>query len=197
MQTGKSIGINSTFNLLSVESERRYSYKDYLELEDGIRYELIEGEFLMTPSPTRKHQRTVSRLNILLESIVSHDRLGEVLIAPFVVVLAQDVVVQPDIIYISNDRLLNLTETCMQGPPDLVIEVLSPSTNKYDRMVKSELYYQHGVREYWIVDPEFQTVEVLFAGESGWQRVGVFAEEKPLKSVILADEIKLYTVFGK
>lgn len=139
----------------------RLTYEDYCLLpNDGKRYEIIDGELFVTPAPRFAHQRVVTRLVRYLSVFVDDHGLGEVLVSPFDVVFSQFDVVEPDVLYISKARAAVLTEKNVQGAPDLVIEVLSPTTAKTDRTIKLKLYARFGVAEYWIVDPEGPSVEV-------------------------------------
>lgn len=144
---------------------RRLSYEDYLLFpEDGLRHELIGGEHFVAPSPSRKHQRTVLRVGSLFESFLEANPYGEILLAPFDVVLTAHDVVQPDLLFISSERADICTEQGTGGAPDLVIEVLSPRTRKMDQTLKLDLYEREGVREYWLLDPDRKTARVYRRG---------------------------------
>ncbi len=136
------------------------TYDDYLRMPEGIRYELLEGELLMTPSPNPMHQTVLNRLNrIFLEQL--EDRgLGKVFVAPLDIVLSEHNVAQPDILFISKDRLGIIGKANVRGAPDLVVEILSESTKSRDLVTKRRVYSQYGVREYWIVDAYARTIEV-------------------------------------
>ena len=124
-------------------------------------------------------------------------RLGEVLAAPLDVVLSEHDVLQPDLIFISTGRSSIATEANIQGAPDLVMEILSPSTAGRDRILKRARYARYGVREYWIVDPESRTDEVLKAGESGLETVRVYPEGTVATSPILEGlRIEVSGMFG-
>jgi Uma2 family endonuclease len=143
------------------------TYQDYAALpDDGRRYEIHDGELSVTPAPGRTHQFVVLRLGAALDAHVTARGLGEVYIAPFDVILADTTIVQPDIIFVANDRLAIFSERGAEGAPTLAIEVLSPSTTRIDRNRKRELYARHAAPHYWIVDPERRVIEVyrLVAG---------------------------------
>ncbi|RMH05494.1 MAG: Uma2 family endonuclease [Aquificota bacterium] len=140
----------------------KLTYQDYLKLPEEERYELIEGELLPMPSPTSKHQRVVLKLSVALHLFVEKHGLGLVYPAPFDVVLDEENVLQPDILFLSKENLSKLQERGIFGAPDLVVEVISPSTAKRDLEVKRSLYERYGVKELWFVFPEEQAVEVLF-----------------------------------
>lgn len=152
-----------------LESRLQWTYEDYLLLpEDGKRHEIIEGEHSVSPAPNRKHQRVVTRLASDLDRWARDQRFGEVYVAPFDVVFSELDIVQPDVLFFSRTNLGVLTEANAQGAPDLVVEVLSESTRKRDLTIKRKLYARYGVREYWVVDPELETVTVFRgAGELG------------------------------
>ncbi|WP_341473739.1 Uma2 family endonuclease [Desulfofundulus thermobenzoicus] len=163
------------------------TYADYLKIDDGQRYELMEGELFLTPSPGFSHQYIAANIATLLRDYVEKNNLGLILFAPFDVVLADNVVLQPDVLYLSRERFSLLTENCLQGAPDLVVEVLSPASGRRDRLQKSRLYRRYGVREYWVVDPAGETVEVFSASEKGWLLAGVYGPEDSLASPLLPE----------
>jgi Uma2 family endonuclease len=139
----------------------RLTYEDYCRLpSDGKRYEIIDGELFVTPSAFRPHQRAVTRLTRYVSAFVEENDLGEVFVAPFDVVFSRFNIVEPDLLYVSKDRPSVLTEKNVQGAPDLVVEVLSFSTADTDKTIKLKLYARHGVREYWIIDPEGPSAEI-------------------------------------
>jgi Uma2 family endonuclease len=133
----------------------RLTYDDYCLLpNDGKRYEIIDGELFVTPSPNFGHQIVVTRLTRYLSAFVEDNHLGLVFVSPFDVVFSQFDVVEPDILYVSKARAEVLTKKNVQGAPDLVVEVISPSTADIDRTTKLKLYARFGVEEYWIIDPD-------------------------------------------
>jgi len=166
-------------------ARKNLTYADYLKIDDGQRYELLEGELALTPSPGFSHQYMAANIEALLRAYVEKNDLGLVLFAPFDVVPADDVVLQPDVLYLSRERFPLLTENCLKGMPDLVAEVLSPTSGRRDRLRKSRLYLRYGVREYWVADPVAETVEVFSAGEKGWLLAGVYGPEDSLASPLL------------
>jgi Uma2 family endonuclease len=130
------------------------TYRDYAALpDDGKRYELYEGELVEMPSPTLRHQRAIGNLYTILRDHVTRHGLGEVLLAPFDVILSDITVFQPDILYVDRSRGSVLAEHGVEGAPTLAIEVLSPSTAARDRGRKRALYARHGVSYLWLVDP--------------------------------------------
>jgi Uma2 family endonuclease len=144
-------------------TDTRLTYEDFLLFpDDGKRHEIIDGEHFVTPSPNRRHQRLVGRLHARMAWFLdAHPGHGEVFLAPFDVVLSFHDVVEPDLLFIATDQAAILTEKNVQGPPALVIEVLSKSTRKRDAQTKRRLFERTGVREYWLVDPELDLVQVF------------------------------------
>jgi Uma2 family endonuclease len=163
----------------------RFNYRDYLLLPEDRRYEIIDGDLYMVPAPVPYHQRIVQRISMLLYQHVVERDLGEVLFAPCDLVLTQEDVVQPDIFFISKDRLAIVGEKYITAAPDLVVEVLSPSTQERDRTIKAKLYFREGVKEMWIADPTAKTVEVLIRGSDGFQRSGFYAGDAIVSSPLL------------
>lgn len=138
------------------------TYEEFRELpDDGKRYELIHGEVRVSPAPKTKHQRAHSKLFVSLGAHVGANNLGELLSAPLDVRLAEDTVLQPDLIFISNARAGIILENYIDGAPDLVVEILSLSTAAYDRAAKLALYAEAGVPWVWLVDPQAKRVEIL------------------------------------
>lgn len=140
----------------------RWTYAEFARLpsEGSTRYEVIAGELVVTPGPSVPHQRVVTRLVARLHPFVGENGLGEVFSGPLDVLFGEGDYVEPDIVFVRKDRLGLLSDRGVEGAPDLVVEVLSPSTAARDRGIKLERYRHFGVAEYWIVDPEARTIEV-------------------------------------
>lgn len=163
----------------------KYTINDYMTAPPEKRYELLDGELILAPSPTTRHQRIMFRLAQAVNDFVAAHSLGEVFVAPCDVVLSDYDVAQPDILFVSNERSGIVTEANVQGAPDLVVEVLSPGTAQYDRGYKRTLYGRYGVREYWLVDPEAEAVEVLIASSQGLLPHGAYLRGHTLTSPLL------------
>lgn len=163
----------------------KFTYEDYRLLPEEKRCELIEGEFYMVPSPSYSHQTISKALFLALNDFVNTHSLGQVLYAPLDVVLSDEDVVQPDILFISKERTRIITEENIRGAPDLVVEILSPGTAERDLTLKRKLYAKFGVREYWLVDPEHETIEVLSLSARGYNKAGSYDIEKTLQSPLL------------
>ncbi len=156
------------------QATSKLTYSDYVLLpDDGKRYEIVEGELYMTPAPTTRHQMIVGRLNHHLLAFLETNPIGTVLVAPCDVVLSDADIVQPDLLFVRNDGMARITEKNVQGPPDLVIEILSPGTAARDRDLKRKRYEHFGVREYWLVDPDLNTVEILRLENGQYRRAGL------------------------
>jgi Uma2 family endonuclease len=147
----------------TARADTRLTYDDFVLFpDDGKRHEIIDGEHYVTPSPSRRHQKLSGRLYFAIEHCVrAHPGIGEIYYAPFDVVLSLHDVVEPDLVFVAADQVDILTEKNVQGPPALVIEILSKSTRKRDAQMKRRLFERTGVREYWLVDPELDTVQVF------------------------------------
>jgi Uma2 family endonuclease len=149
---------------------RKLTYEGFQDLprEDGRKHlELIEGEVFVTPAPNTKHQMAASNLHFALRKFVQERNLGRVFFAPYDVVFSQWTALEPDLLFIRRERLSVITDANVQGAPDLVIEILSPSNRAYDRETKHRVYEQGGVPEIWYVDPEKKAIEILNLGSDG------------------------------
>ena len=171
--------------IAAVKPKPKLTYEDYASLPGDERYELIDGELIPMPSPKEIHQRILLLLGASWLWFVRETRLGAVYAAPFDVILSPTNVVQPDLIFISSARAHIITEDNILGAPDLVVEILSPSTAGYDRTTKRNLYARHAVREYWLIDPYAKTVTVLILGADGYDTHAVFGEGDTLTSPTL------------
>jgi Uma2 family endonuclease len=140
----------------------KLTYDDFLLFpDDGQRHELIDGEHYVTPSPNTKHQAVLGTLYLLVANWLLQHPVGRVFFAPFDVVFTRFDVVEPDLLYMSNERAAEiLTAANVQGVPELVVEVGSPSTRRRDETIKRRLYDRSDVSEYWVVDPELDVVRV-------------------------------------
>jgi Uma2 family endonuclease len=160
----------------------KFTYHDYTQLPDDKRYELVEGELFLVPAPNLFHQSILLELAAILRRYLRKHDLGKIFIAPCDVVFSEISVAQPDLLFVSKGRMGILTEANVQGAPDLVVEILSPSTRQRDRGIKRRLYAKYGVCEYWIVDPDKKTVEVLSWTESGYRTEAVVPQTGRLRS---------------
>lgn len=182
---------------MKVEQNKYFTYEDYLKINDDNRYEIIGGDLILVPAPKTLHQRISGEIFAAIKNFIQKNNLGVVFYAPTDVVLTPEDKPQPDILYISKERLDIIKEQYIDGAPDLVVEVLSPSTASRDKVEKSRLYYAHGVKEYWIVDPDNGVVEVLIPGAKYWQIAGAYNRKETLLSPLLSGlEINLQKIFS-
>ena len=161
--------------MVTTGAKIKFTYEDYCNAPEDKRYELHDGDLILVPSPKEPHQKTSLDLAAELRRFTRRTGIGHIYIAPFDVIFSSTDVVQPDVIFVSSERLEIITPDNIQGAPDLVIEVLSPSTAHRDRTFKRALYARHGVREFWFVDTDAHTIEVLLLGAHGYETVGIFS----------------------
>ena len=170
--------------MVQAKPKVKLTYDDYANLSGDERYELIDGELILVGSPNEIHQRTVKRLFRLMLS-AEDDGLGWIYIAPFDVVLTEHDVVQPDLLFISRERADIITAANVQGAPDLVVEILSPSTARRDWTQKRELYARHGVKEMWLVEPEERKLWALVLRDGNLEVAGEYGERQSFTSATL------------
>ena len=163
----------------------KFTYEDYLNTPEDKRYELLDGELAVTPAPGELHQSVSILLGSKLFQFASENNLGRVYHAPFDVVLSDLDVVQPDLLFVSNERGGIITPENVQGAPDLIVEILSASTATRDTTFKRVLYARHGVGEYWMVDTEEKSITVLLPGERGLVVADVYGKGETLTSATL------------
>ena len=178
---------------------RRWTFDELVaELpESNLPTELWDGELIMSPAPSFHHQELVDRFHDLLKVWVRQRQLGKTGMAPLDMVLTNSRATQPDVVFISNERLGIIKERIM-GAADLVAEVLSPGSRRRDRIDKRDLYEQHGVGEYWLIDPEAKTVEVLHLESGTYQLVGRWHPGERARSRLLTGfEVPVSPLFGE
>ena len=154
------------------------TYEDYLQFpDDGKRHEIIEGDHYMTPAPRTKHQKISINLATPMAAFAKQKSLGLVLTAPCDVMLSDENVVQPDLLFVSAARAAIVTEDNIQGAPDIVVEILSESSRKKDEVTKRKLYERFAVKEYWIVDPELEIVKIFKLAQQKYGRAIELSKE--------------------
>jgi Uma2 family endonuclease len=165
----------------------KWTYEDWLQLpDDGYLYEVIDGVLYMSPPPLIRHQRGIIRFADLFLAFLKLHPMGEVLIAPVGVRFPnQPVPLQPDIVFVKAERLGIIGENYIEGVPDLIVEILSPSNWLYDRREKMQVYQEAGVPEYWIVDPRAQTIEIYVLEQGVYQMVGQYGMGTAATSLVL------------
>jgi Uma2 family endonuclease len=190
---------------LKKEANRpKLRYRDYVLFPDnGKRHEIIDGDHFMSPSPSIKHQRVSRNLESIIDFFLKKEkmgeRMGEIFDAPCDVILSDYDIVVPDLVYVSKERKSIITEANIQGGPDLIVEILSPSYRNYDRVLKKDLYEAFGVKEYWIIDLDEDAVEVYRLSLSSRKFLApeVYTRSQVLKTeVIPGIEIHLDGVFA-
>jgi len=163
------------------------TYDDYRTLpDDGKLHQIIEGKLYMTPVPTPEHQDILLNLATSIRDFAKKHRLGKVYTAPIDVILSMTDVIQPDIIFVAKDRLRIVTEKNIVDAPDLIIEIISPSTESIDRNKKFSLYEKHGVKEYWLADPARKEIQQYLLKESSYHLTSTSAAAQKLSSEVLA-----------
>jgi Uma2 family endonuclease len=178
----------------------KLTYEDYVRIpEDGKRHEIIDGEHFVTAAPFIRHQRIARRLVARFEAFLSEHPLGEYFFAPTDVVLSPHDIVQPDLLFISNEKAAIVEEKNVQGAPDLVIEILSNSTRRLDEVLKRQAYERFGAREYWILDPHRKTAQVWERTAEGLRRrapLSAAAGDVLTSPLLPGLEIPLAEIFG-
>lgn len=177
----------------------RWTYEDWLRLpNDGFRYEVLHGVLFMAPPPAIPHQDAVTILTARMRNHADSRSLGRVLTSPVGVRLpGQPVPVQPDVLFVAKERRDIIGTDYVEGAPDLVVEVLSPSNWPYDRGEKFVAYRQAGVREYWIVDYRARTIEVLVLEKTEYVLTGKVGPGDVARSTVLTGfEIAVNDVFA-
>ena len=182
---------------MATNTQARLTYQDYFDLpESDDRYELIDGELYIVPAPVPEHQDFLGELYVVIRAFVRENRLGRVFFAPLDVVLSEDDVLQPDLIFVSSERPHVITNRNVMGAPDLVVEVLSPSTAQRDKTLKRKMYAKFGVREYWIADIVGRTIEVNVSSGDKFEVMGVYGEGDTFESPLLPGlEVNVSGVF--
>ena len=172
--------------MVATTTAKRLTYEDYRDTPDDERWELLNGELVMPPAPNVEHQMVSANMNDQLRAFVKQNALGTVLYAPCDVVLSEHNVVQPDLLFISSERMGIITHANVRGAPDLVVEILSPGSVSRDWRDKLDVYAEHGVREYWIVDPGARRAWVMTLSEAGgFEEAGNYGVGDALESVVL------------
>jgi Uma2 family endonuclease len=158
----------------------KLTYEDFVLFpDDGKRHEVIDGEHYVTPSPNTAHQRVSGNLHLLIGSWLETHRIGRIFYAPFDVIFTDFDIVEPDLLYFSNERAAAvLTPQHVRGAPEIVVEIASPGTRKRDETIKRHLYEREGVSEYWVVDPDVEVVRVFrLRGNDAFDRVVELSRE--------------------
>jgi Uma2 family endonuclease len=170
------------------ETRVRFNYRDYRQLPDDQRYEIIDGELYMVKSNGSLHQVVLRNLESMVWPFVRDNQLGQVLFGPLDVILSEEDIVQPDLIFVSRERQEIISEHGCEGAPDLVVEVTSLATSKLDRQQKRELYAKYGVQEYWLVDPVARSIDQMeLQGEKLSLKGSYFRKDERVTSQIIPE----------
>ena len=180
-----------------VSARVRLTYEDYVGLPDDRRYEIIDGELYEMTAPTVRHQVVLLNLGIIFRPHVRRNGLGRIYVAPIDVILEEDVIVQPDLAFVTESRRGIVQHHAIVGAPDLVVEILSPTTAAYDRNRKAALYERHGVSEYWMVDSDTETVEILRLGDLGYAPAEIHSSGVISTALMPGLQIELADIFAQ
>lgn len=157
------------------------TYDDYIEIpNDGRRYELLEGELTVTPAPNPEHQAASVNLIVVISQYIKLHDLGLLYHAPIDLILESTSVLKPDLLFIAKSRQNIITSRGVEGAPGLVIEILSPSTQRHDRITKAQIYARHKITWYWIADSEQRMLEVHRLEGNGYRLVATLHGDSPL-----------------
>jgi Uma2 family endonuclease len=163
----------------------KYTNADLLQLpDDGKQREIIDGELFVTPSPVNYHQKILLDLTMAFGRFLEDHPLGELRFAPLDVILSEHNVLEPDLLQVLNEHK-DILQDWVRGAPDLVIEILSPTTEARDRGIKLKAYARFGIREYWIVDPIAQVVEVYRLTAEGLRLTATCARGQTVETPLL------------
>lgn len=172
--------------MLITEEKKKYTVADYDLLEEGAPFQLINHDLVMSPSPLAVHQQILFDLSEIIVLYNITTRKGQWMYAPMDVKLDDGNVLQPDILFISEERKAELIKDRVEGAPDLIVEILSPSNAYYDLRQKKELYEKHGVKEYIIIDPIAQNADLYVLNAGVYQLHQKAQKTEALNSVLLA-----------
>lgn len=181
---------------MTVTTGTRMTAAEYLQLpEQNTPMELLDGEIVVSPSPTPEHQDLVGNTYILLKQR-SQALGGQVYFAPLDVYLGEESVPQPDLVWLAPNSKCSILEKRLSGPPDLVVEILSPGSIKRDRQKKFRIYERHGVREYWLVDPRDRLIEVWQWIDGRFTLLDIYSPGERFESSLLGT-IEVSAIFGE
>lgn len=186
--------------IISTEKMSVAEFLDYEFTEQELQeawYELINGQMRKRNYPTILHQETSMNLLRKIDAFVYEKKLGKVFHPPTGVILGEYHVVLPDLVFVSNAQVGLIQETGIYGAPDLVVEIISPSTLKDDRNDKKDLYAKFQIKEYWIIDPQYASIELFECTEKGYELVGFAVESGKISSKVLEGfELDIQVIFA-
>jgi Uma2 family endonuclease len=150
----------------------KLTYEDYVSLpNDGRRYEILDGDLAVSPS------HVVQELFVVLRAWSLRHRLGKAFVAPCDVILDDTTIVVPDLVFVSSSRASIMTARAIEGPPDLIVEVLSESTERHDRGAKMKVYARYGVERYWIVEPDARSLEIYALRAGAYELINTYRDD--------------------
>ena len=164
--------------------DQNYSVKDYMKLPEGAPYQLIQSKLIYMPSPTTVHQKISMKLSFEVFNYLKNKDLGEVLTAPMDVHFDDQNIYQPDLLFVRKNRA-NIIQQFVHGAPDWVVEILSKRTEAKDRQEKKMTYQKYGVQEYWLINPDNQTIEVFVLKNQILESQGIFTKTDEIQSVVI------------
>ncbi len=173
-------------NRMSLLKHKTWTYKEYYQLNDDKRYELIEGELIEIPAPTPNHQEILLELSLLLRNYVKTRKSGKIYLAPCDVIFSDINTLQPDIFYISKDKLQIIQKNGIFGSPDLIVEIVSSNPDK-DKVDKFRIYEKHQVQEYWLVDPIKESIEIFVLTKDQFISYSNVQNKAKVKSRLFSD----------
>ena len=182
--------------MTSVLKKKQSTYSDYLKTPEGGKFQLIGGEIIERTSPSLYHQEILLNLATEFRFYFARNKVGKAFVAPLDVYLSETETYQPDIIVLLTENFSKIKENKIEGAPDLIVEVLSPSTAYYDLKHKKSIYEKHGVREYWVVDPIDKTVEIFQNQNAKFHLIAELTKTDIAKSQLIAGmEVDLQNIF--
>lgn len=182
---------------MAIQPIAKMTAESYFQLDDYQDHDLLQlinGEVVIGMPPTPKHQRIVREILVML-TLLAREIGGEALDSPIEVYLDEHNIYEPDVLYMSPDSKCKVLGKRLEGAPELVVEVLSPSTAKYDKREKYAGYEQHGVQEYWIVDPVHELIDVWTFDGGKFMHQGVYSVDDKFASAVLTVDIEVKSLF--
>ncbi len=167
------------------QQKKRWTYEEYYRLDDDQRYEITDGNLLIVPGPDTWHQDLTGDLFSPLRSFIRRNKLGRVFISPVDVVLDPENTVQPDIVFVAAANAGIIQRRAIFGAPDLLVELISPSSARRDRHEKKDLYARFGVKEYWMGDPANKSLEILTLKNGRYELHCASGENGKLSSLVV------------
>ncbi len=180
---------------LYLMTQVRFTYADLQHFpDDGKRREIIHGDLYVAPAPSPAHQDAVLELAYRLRRFLEDHPLGKVYIAPLDVIFSEEDVVEPDLMFVTNARRALISPRGIEGPPDWVVEVLSPSTKNRDLTIKKKLCQREGVRAYWVVDVQARTITTW---DADWDAPTTLTSSETARvSVLPGFQLEVQTLFS-